>query len=68
MFCMLKKKRYNPAYVSKNNSNQEKQVSFLTIRKGKGWDYLAVKTLLTLFKKNLLNITMTLLFELSSLL
>ena len=49
MFCMLKKKRYNPAYVSKNNSNQEKQVNFLTIRKGKGWDYLAVKTLLTLF-------------------
>ena len=30
MFCMLKKKIY-PAYVSKNNSNREKQVILLMI-------------------------------------
>ena len=31
MFCMLKKKKIYPAYVSKNNSNREKQVILLLI-------------------------------------
>ena len=30
MFCMLKKKKY-PAYISKHNSNHEKEVILLTI-------------------------------------
>ena len=29
MFCMLKKKKIYPAYVSKHNSNHEKQVILL---------------------------------------
>ena len=32
-----------PAYVSKYNSNCEKQVTFLMIPNEKGWHYLAVK-------------------------
>ena len=31
MCCMLKKKKIYPAYVSKNNSNGEKQVIHLMI-------------------------------------
>ena len=31
MFCMLKKKKVYPVYVSKNNSNCEKQVIILMI-------------------------------------
>ena len=31
MFCMLKKKKIYPAYVSKHNSNREKQVIILMI-------------------------------------
>ena len=44
MFCMLKIKK-NPAYVSKHNSNREKQVILLIIRNGEKWHYLAVKKL-----------------------
>ena len=33
MFCMLKTKK-QPAYVSINNSNREKQIILLTIPKG----------------------------------
>ena len=41
---MLKKKKY-PAFVSKHNSNHEKQVFLLMILNGEGWHYLAVKKL-----------------------
>ena len=42
MFVMLKKKIY-PAYISKHNSNGEKQVILFTIPNGEGWHYLALK-------------------------
>ena len=42
MFCMLKKNKY-PAYVSKHNSNCEKQVSLLMIHNENEQDYPAVK-------------------------
>ena len=35
-----------PAFVSKHNSNREKQVSFLMISNGKGRQYLSVKNYL----------------------
>ena len=59
MFYMWKKEKY-PAYVSKNNSNREKQVIFLMIpneekreAKAKGWrlHYLAVKKLSSLLRR-----------------
>ena len=50
MFCILKKKKIYPAYVSKHNSNREKQVILLMIPTGEGWHYLAVKKLLTLLR------------------
>ena len=40
MFCML----ISP-YVSRNNSNLEKQVVLLLIQNGNGWHYSAVKIL-----------------------
>ena len=43
MFCMLKKGKLYPAYVSRNNSNREKQVITLMISNWEGWYYLAVK-------------------------
>ena len=43
MVCMLKKKKIYPPYVSKHNSNSEKQVILLKISNGEGWHYLAVK-------------------------
>ena len=44
-----KKEKLYPAYVSKHNSNCEKQVIFLVISNGeKQWHYLAVKRLWTL--------------------
>ena len=48
MFYILKKRKIYPAYVSKNNSNREKQVIILMIPNGEGWHYLAVKNLSTL--------------------
>ena len=45
MFCMLKKKKIYPAYVSKHNSNNEKQVIILTVSNREKWNYLAVKKL-----------------------
>ena len=42
-FCMLKK--MYPAYISKHNSNLEKQVILLMIPNGEGWHYPAVKKL-----------------------
>ena len=41
---MTKEKIY-PAYVSKNNSNREQQVTLLMIVNGDKWHYLAVKKL-----------------------
>ena len=46
MFCIQK---IYPDYVSKHNSNREKQV-FLIIPNGEGQYYLGVKTLLALLK------------------
>ena len=40
MFCMLKKLKH-PAFVSKHNSNFEKQAILLVIPNGEGWHYLA---------------------------
>ena len=51
MFCMLKKGKIYPAYVSRNNSNREKQVIPLMISNWEGWYYLAVKK-----KKQTINI------------
>ena len=49
MFCMLKKeKNIYPAYVSKCNSNCEKQVILLMNSNREKWYYLAVKTFSTL--------------------
>ena len=36
MFCMLKKKKIYPAYVSKHNSNRKKQVILLMIPNEEG--------------------------------
>ena len=38
-----KKEKVYLVYVSKHNSNGEKQVILLMILNGKGWDFLAVK-------------------------
>ena len=45
MFCMLEKKKIYPAYVSKHNSNHEKQVIILMIPNEEGWHYVEVKKL-----------------------
>ena len=46
MLCILKKKIYiYPAYVSKHNSNREKQIIILMISNGGKWHYPAVKEL-----------------------
>ena len=50
MFCMVKKKKIYPAYVSKHNSNREKQVILLMIPNGEGWNYFSVKQLPTLLR------------------
>ena len=48
----VKKEKLQPAYVSKHNSNCEKQVILLMISKGeKPWHYLAVKKL-SIIKRN----------------
>ena len=47
---MLKKKKIYPAYVSKHNSNHEKQVVLLMIPNGEKWQYLAVKKLSALLR------------------
>ena len=38
-----KKEIIYPAYVSKRNSNREKQIIILMITNGEGWQYLAEK-------------------------
>ena len=44
VFC-AEKERTNLAYVSKHNSNREKQVILLMIPNGEGWCYITVKKL-----------------------
>ena len=39
----LKNEKICPAYVSKHNSNHEKQIHFLLIPNKEEWHYLAVK-------------------------
>ena len=52
--CMLqkyaKKEKTYPAYVSKYNSNPEKQIIPLMIPNGEGWYYLALKKLSALLR------------------
>ena len=45
-----KKEEIYPAYVSKHNSNREKQVVPIMISNGEKWRYLAVKKLLALLR------------------
>ena len=47
---MLKKKEICCTYVSKYNSNREKQVIVLMIPDGERWHYLAVKKLSALLR------------------
>ena len=50
MFCMIKKKKIYPSYLSKHNSNREKQVILLMIPNGEQSHYLAVKQLSALLR------------------
>ena len=45
-----KKKKEYSAYVSKHNSNCEKQVTLFMIPNGEKWHYLAVKELSALLR------------------
>ena len=45
-----KKEKIYPTYVSKHNSNREKQFILLMIRNGEGWHYIAVKKLPALLR------------------
>ena len=45
-----KKEKIYPTYVSKHNSNREKQVILLMILDGEKWHYLAVKKLSALLR------------------
>ena len=47
---MLKKKKIHPPYISKHNSNRQKQVILSMIPNGEGWNYLAVKKLSALLR------------------
>ena len=51
MCYMLKKKDICPAFISKHNSNHEKQTILLMILNGKGLYYLAVKKLSVLLRR-----------------
>ena len=51
-----KKEKIYPAYVSKHNSNREKQFILLMIPYGVKWHYLAVKKLSTLLREITSNI------------
>ena len=57
----MKKEKIYPAYLSKHNSNGEKQVTILVIANGEGckaksegrrWHYLAVKKNISIIKRN----------------
>ena len=47
---MLKKKKIHPPYISKHNSNRQKQVILSMIPNGEGWNYLAVQILSAVFR------------------
>ena len=47
---MLEKKKIHPPYISKHNSNHQKQVILSMISNGEGWNYLAVKKLSALLR------------------
>ena len=47
-----KKEKIYPDYVSKYNSNYEKQVILLMITNGEGWDYLAAKKTINIINRN----------------
>ena len=55
MFCMLKKKKIYPAYVSKHNSNHEKQVILLMIANGEKWHVLQQKIISIIKRNNIKN-------------
>ena len=40
-----KKEKIYPAYFSKHNSNQEREIIFLMISNGEKWHYLTLKKL-----------------------
>ena len=50
VLCAKKEKKIYPVYISKNNSNCEKQVILLMISNGEKWHYLAVKKLSALLR------------------
>ena len=50
MFHVLKKEKKYPAFVSKRNSNCEKQVILLMVPNGEGLHYLAGKKLQALLR------------------
>ena len=52
IFFCAKKERLYPAYLSKLNSNPEKQVILLMIPNGEGWHYFAVKKTISIIKRN----------------
>ena len=49
LYAKNKKKKF-PGYVSKHNSNREKQVILLMIQNGEKWHYLAVRKLSALLR------------------
>ena len=51
-----KKKNIYPAYVSKYNSDREKQVILLMIPNGEKWNDLAVKKTISIIKRNIYHI------------
>ena len=48
---VTKEKKIYPAYISKHNSNCEKQVILLIIHSKEGWHYLAVKNLSAILQR-----------------
>ena len=50
MFCMLEKKEIYATYVSKHNTNREKQVIILMISNGDEWHYITVIKLPTFLR------------------
>ena len=53
MFCILKKEKIYPAYISKHNSNHEKQVILLMILNIEKYHYLAVKKMSALSRRKI---------------
>ena len=52
MFCMRKKKKRNPAYVSRHNSKRENQVILLMILNGERCHYVEVKKIISVINRN----------------